>query len=64
MGGHTIEELATEAARRIREYEREHERHAGFDDVRLAVRIVTAELGGALYERKILRRTIDILTGR
>lgn len=64
MGGHTIEELATEAARRIREYEREHECHAGFDDVRLAVRIVAAEFGGALYERKILRRTIDILTGR
>lgn len=34
MGGRTIEEIATEAARRIREYEREHERHAGFDDVR------------------------------
>lgn len=65
MGGHTIEEMATEAARRIREYEREHERHAGFDNVRLAVRIVTNELGGiAAYERKVIRRTIDILVGR
>lgn len=64
MGGHTIDELATEAARRIREYEQEYNRKASYDDIKLAVRIVTAELGGALYERKILRRTIDILTGR
>lgn len=64
MGGHTIEEMATEAARRIREYERDHERHAGFDDVRLAVWIVTGELGGRAYERKVFRRTIDILVGR
>lgn len=65
MGGRTIEELATEAARRIREYEREYNRRASFDDVRLAVRIVTNELGGiAAYERKVIRRTIDILVGR
>lgn len=63
MGGPTIEEQAAEAVRRIRAYEREYNRRASYDDVRLAVRIVSAELGG-LYERKVLRRTINILTGR
>lgn len=64
MGGHTIEEMTTEAARRIRAYEREYNRHASFDDIRLAVWIVTGELEGRAYERKVFRRTIDILTGR
>ena len=63
MGGPTIEEQATEAVRRIREYEREYNRKASYDDIKLAVRIVGAELGG-LYERKVFRRTIDILVGR
>ena len=63
MGGPTIEEQATEAVRRIRAYEREYNRKASYDDIKLAVRIVGAELGG-LYERKVLRRTIDILVGR
>lgn len=64
MAGHTIEEMATEAVRCIREYEREHERHADFDDVRMAVWIVTGVLEGRAYERKVFRRTIDILVGR
>lgn len=63
MGGPTIEEQAAEAVRRIRAYEREYNRKASFADIRLAVRIVGAELGG-LYERKVLRRTIDILVRR
>lgn len=63
MGGPTIEEQAAEAVRRIRAYEREYNRKASYDDIKLAVRIVGVELDG-LYERKVLRRTIDILAGR
>ena len=64
MGGVTIDELAAEAARRVRAWEVENKRHAGFDDIHLAVWVVTGELGGRVYVGKIVRKTIDILTGR
>jgi hypothetical protein len=64
MGGVTIDELAAETARRVRAWEDENKRTAGFDDIHLAVWVVTGELGGCAYVGKIVRKTIDILTGR
>lgn len=65
MGGISNDELAAETARRVRKWEDENKCHAGVDDIRLAAYVVIEELSGMhCYTDKVVRKTIEILTGR
>lgn len=60
MGGHTIDELARYAACFVHVNEKHRRKAATLSDIWLAVRVITAQAGGALYADKIVRRVVDI----
>ena len=65
MGGVSIDEMAAETARRVRKWEDENKCHAGVDDIHTAAYVVIEELSGMhLYTNNVVRKTIEILTGR